>query len=332
MSDEVLRKLRDLCEDTPEEVSTINRPLLLIVDRSVDISIMMHHPWTYQSLLFDVFTNSMNKIAVPTANPQISELDKNKDQFWEQQAFLEFDAVLQNLDKQFNEWKTTYDNIGNNLMQAFENVGELTEKKTQLDLHMMLATELVRIVKERHLDHYNQCEETLMRGKSTDLQELLALAANSEEMEMDKLRLKVISFLANNKEFEGHEQLFSYLRNYKVSNSSEGTVKYLVGFAGKMKDMFMGYEKMLPLTRLLHSAMENKEKEMEYFDTKFRNGQKYKREFTEAVVFVVGGGSYSEYQNIMQYAESCGKNIIYGATSMISPKDFFQQLKNLSEF
>ena len=45
---------------------------------------------------------------------------------------------------------------------------------------------------------------------------------------------------------------------------------------------------MLPITKLLHSAMENKEKNLEYSDTKFRNGQKYKREFVEAVVFVVG--------------------------------------------
>lgn len=332
MCDEVLHKLQALCDDTTEDVSTINRPLLLIIDRSIDLSIMFHHSWTYQSLLLDVFKNSMNKIAIPSAIPSITELDKGKDSFWSNQSFQEFDLVLQNIDKQFNEWKAKYDSIGTSIVEAFENVTELTEKKSQLDLHMMLASELVKIIKTRHLDHYNQCEETLMRGKNSDIEELLQLPVDCEEAEIDKLRLKIISFLSSNREFEGHTQLFHYLRSYRIQNSTDSTVKYLVGFAGKMKDKLMGFEKMLPLTKLLHSAMENKEKGLEYFDTKFRNGLKYKREFTEAIVFVIGGGSYSEYQNLMQYGESCGKNIIYGATSMIPPNDFFQQVKNLSEF
>jgi sec1 family domain-containing protein 1 len=332
MSEVVARKLTELCWENNDEVCGMNRPLLLIVDRSIDISIMLHHPWSYQSLLLDVFNNSMNKVAVPSNPPQISELDKQKDQFWKEEAYLDFDVVLQHIDKQFNEWKLKYDKIGENILEAFENVTDLTDKKAQLDLHMILATEMVKIVKTRHLDHFNQTEETLMKGKSIDIEDLLNLDSADENIEKDQLRLMIINFLSNNKEFEKYQQLFSYLRNYKVTNTNEGTMKYLVGIAGKMKDKFMGYEKMLPITKLLHSAMENKEKDLDYFDTRYKNGQKYKREFTEAVVFVVGGGSYTEYQNLMQYKESSGKNIIYGSTSIISPNDFLFQLKALSEY
>ena len=41
MSQEILRKLRELCEESNEEISTINRPLLMIIDRSLDMSIVL---------------------------------------------------------------------------------------------------------------------------------------------------------------------------------------------------------------------------------------------------------------------------------------------------
>ena len=274
----------------------------------------------------------MNKVAIPTNPPQISELDKQKDLFWADQSFLTFDVVLQNIDKKFKEWKNNYDRIGENVVEAFENVSELTEKKAQITFHMMVADKIVEIIKARQLDQFNSVEESIIKGQSVDIEPLLTIPDETEEIDTDKLRLMIISYLANGKEFEGHSQLFNYLKGFKISNKNESTMKFLVGIAGKMKDKFMGYEKMLPITKLLHSAMENKEKNLEYSDTKFRNGQKYKREFVEAVVFVVGGGSYVEYQNLMQYAESCQKNIIYGSTSMISQNEFCEQLKKLSEF
>jgi hypothetical protein len=44
-------------------------------------------------------------------------------------------------------------------------------------------------------------------------------------------------------------------------------------------------------------------------------------------VFVVGGGSYVEYQNIVEYGKSKGlQRIIYGCTEAVSPKKFVEQV------
>lgn len=329
-SEIIAHKLSELCWENAEEVSSINRPLLMIVDRNIDLSIMLHHSWSYQALLYDIFSNTMNKVVVPTTPPQVYEMNKAKDKFWNDFSMTDFDQVLQNIDKQFNDWKAEYDKIGDNLVQAFENVEELTEKKASLDLHMMMATEMVKRVKERHLDMYNEFEEGLMKGNNVDIDGLLNNGEANEEVEKDRLRLMAISYLAKEKDFALKPEFFAYLRTLKPRTTAEGTMKSLAGLMGKVKDKVMGNEKMLPLTRLLHSAMDNKEKEMDYFDSKFRNGQKYKREFSEAIVFVVGGGSYAEYHNLLQYAESFQKNVIYASTSMVAPNEFLQELLNLS--
>ena len=56
------------------------------------------------------------------------------------------------------------------------------------------------------------------------------------------------------------------------------------------------------------------------------NFQQYER----ALVFVVGGGCYSEYSNLMEFARSKHKDIIYGCTDLVTPNDFLHELSNLA--
>lgn len=327
LSEIVGSKLAELCWENTEESTSINRPLLLILDRTTDINIMLHHPWTYQALLLDVFKNNLNKIVLPSNPVQIKELDKKKDRFLSEQCFNEFDQVLQNIDKQFNEWKIKYDKIGDNLMSAFENVEELTEVKSQIDLHMMLATEIVKIVKSRHLDVFNSVEENLMKGSNVNLDEALGKSSECEEFNDDKLRLQIISYLSKNVEFDKGSSLFNYLRtNFKQSTVNESKLSTIYG---KMKK-FIGNDLFLPVTRIVHEALENKD-DLGYFDSKFKDRPRYKGKFEEVLVFVVGGGCYAEYQNLMQYGKNYKKNILYACTAMHSPSEFLEQLKELAQ-
>lgn len=58
----------------------------------------------------------------------------------------------------------------------------------------------------------------------------------------------------------------------------------------------------------------------------------------EGVVFVVGGGSYVEYANLREYEErtatspvGAAKKIIYGATEILSPKEFCAVLARMAQ-
>src|SRR5580700_11506766 len=65
-----------------------SRPVLIILDRNVDLIPMLSHSWTYQSLVHDVLKMHLNRITVsvaddsnPNAKPRAYDLNAN-DFFW----------------------------------------------------------------------------------------------------------------------------------------------------------------------------------------------------------------------------------------------------------
>jgi hypothetical protein len=74
-------------------------------------------------------------------------------------------------------------------------------------------------------------------------------------------------------------------------------------------------------------------------------GGKNRHVFGEAVVFVVGGGGYVEYTNLLEWAERAsggsgsggnaggggGKKITYGSTEILSPSAFLHTMSSLAE-
>lgn len=47
----------------------------------------------------------------------------------------------------------------------------------------------------------------------------------------------------------------------------------------------------------------------------------------DVIVFVIGGGNYVEYHNIVEYSKSKGlARITYGCTELVTPKQFADQV------
>jgi len=54
--------------------------------------------------------------------------------------------------------------------------------------------------------------------------------------------------------------------------------------------------------------------------------------FRDAIVFVIGGGNYVEYQNLQEYGrKQPAKRIIYGSTEVLKASEFIQQLDALGK-
>lgn len=52
--------------------------------------------------------------------------------------------------------------------------------------------------------------------------------------------------------------------------------------------------------------------------------------YKEAIVFVIGGGNYVEYQNLQEYAKKVpGKRIVYGSTELLNASQFISQIATL---
>uniref|UniRef100_A0AAX7U566 Sec1 family domain-containing protein 1 n=1 Tax=Astatotilapia calliptera TaxID=8154 RepID=A0AAX7U566_ASTCA len=97
----------------------------------------------------------------------------------------------------------------------------------------------------------------------------------------------------------------------------------------------------LPVTRILDNLMEMKSHpetdDYRYFDPKMLRGSessipRNKNPFQEAIVFVVGGGNYIEYQNLVDYTKSKqGKKIVYGCSELFNASQFIKQLSQLGQ-
>jgi len=103
------------------------------------------------------------------------------------------------------------------------------------------------------------------------------------------------------------------------------------------------------VTRVVDAIMELKSEKLgtsdfHYFDPKFpKNAPRKNTPFKEAIVFIVGGGNYLEYQNLKDYAEKATTNvpeginpstlskkiIIYGTTEMLNGSQFLSQISKL---
>eukprot|EP00927_Polykrikos_kofoidii_P061394 TRINITY_DN5622_c0_g1_i1.p1 TRINITY_DN5622_c0_g1~~TRINITY_DN5622_c0_g1_i1.p1 ORF type:complete len:638 (-),score=82.44 TRINITY_DN5622_c0_g1_i1:285-2198(-) len=97
--------------------------------------------------------------------------------------------------------------------------------------------------------------------------------------------------------------------------------------------------KELAICKLLDSLMENKTNpetdKYLYLDPKaspaaYGNEQtRIRSPFRSACSFVVGGGSYVEMQSVQEWAQEHSRHVIYGATDMVSPQQFVEELSSL---
>ncbi|KAJ3103439.1 RNA helicase required for poly(A+) mRNA export [Phlyctochytrium planicorne] len=118
------------------------------------------------------------------------------------------------------------------------------------------------------------------------------------------------------------------------------------GVSGGFENLIAGVKNLLPtrrdlpLTKVVDAIMEGtanaETDDYLYFDPKAPKGsgsklKKGKQTFQEAIVFVIGGGNYLEYQNLQDYAQKSTqkKKICYGSTEVLSASQFVAQLDKL---
>ncbi|XP_055339412.1 sec1 family domain-containing protein 1-like [Paramacrobiotus metropolitanus] len=388
---------------------SFHRPLLIVIDRNVDIATPLHHSWTYQALVHDILDYQLNCVTLDDAKP--AEIIKNKrkpksydlgsrDKFWQTQKGSPFPAVAQAVQEELEKYKSSEEDVlrlkhemgldnetdetvfllSDNtakLTSAVTSLPELLERKKNINLHTELATALLERIKMRKLDILFEMEEKLMARRTTDesFVELLSdpLAGTPE----DKMRLFLIAYVCGPTmsdalvkqctdllEKNGCDMLpFHYIRQWKTFSKVAVATQVQYGGGGTTsvqmfsKLMSQGSQFVmegvknfvvkkhdLPITRIVDALLERKSlpevEDYQYLDPKAIRAPdpstlaKNRQNFPEAFVFVVGGGSFVEYQNLVDYknkSQSTAKRITYGCTELMNASIFLNQLSALGK-
>lgn len=382
------------------------RPILIILDRNIDMATPLHHTWTYQALTHDILDLSLNRLVLEDQTGTGGTRSKNKsceldasDKFWMSHKGSPFPTVAEAIQDELEHYRNSEDEVKKlkssmgidnesdaamsfvtdntaKITSAVNSLPQLLEKKRLIDMHTNVATAILNSIKSRKLDTFFELEEKIM-SKATLDKSLLDIISDPEiGAPDDKLRLFIIYFICtptiSEQEFCKYEQVLTdagcdlapilYIKRWrnfaKISTTSQNQYE---GAGTKTINMFSklvtqgssfvmeGVKNLvvkrhnLPVTRIVDQLMEFKNSQetddYHYLDPKQLKATDIPRNrtaFQDAIVFVVGGGNYIEYQNLVDYAKqktASGntKKIIYGASTLANAKQFLKQLSLLGQ-
>ncbi|KAG7194140.1 Vesicle trafficking between the ER and Golgi [Scheffersomyces spartinae] len=200
------------------------RPVLVLLDRNIDLTSMFAHSWIYQCMVSDVFTLKRNRITIrkysekSSNNPTQQEYDLDpRDFFWNKYSGLPFPDTVENADIELNLYKkeaqeltnktgiSSMNDINNlksddsadtyHIQQAVDLLPELTIRKRTLDMHMDILASLIGELQAKNLDKFFEVEQNV--GSTKVQQEFLNLFNEASERNngSDKLRTFLILIL-----------------------------------------------------------------------------------------------------------------------------------------
>ncbi|CUM63187.1 uncharacterized protein PRCAT00000756001 [Priceomyces carsonii] len=212
-------KLRDYLSNSRNSSSQSfqQRPVLILLDRNVDLASMFAHSWIYQCMVGDVFKLKRNTIQIQKYSESDSKpVNKSydidpKDFFWNKYSQLPFPDAVENADTELNSYKKDAQDLTNktgitslndidpnsnndtaHIQQAVEALPLLTARKATLDMHMEILASLISELQAKNLDRFFELEQNAHDPKAQ--QEFLEVfkADSKRDNSIDKLRTFII--------------------------------------------------------------------------------------------------------------------------------------------
>ncbi|KAF2737073.1 putative Golgi transport protein Sly1 [Polyplosphaeria fusca] len=255
--DHILNSQKNLFSgaDRGSSAAVSSRPVLIIVDRNVDLIPMFSHSWTYQSLIHDVLDMRLNKITMSVPNDE-NNLEKgfkkqsydltSSDAFWARNALAPFPQVIEEVTNELAKWtedsneltkKTGTSSLDDlqadanssaaaHLKAAITQLPELRERKGLIDMHMNILNALSTGLKERKIDEYFELEQNNV-NKQTKAQ-IMELIKNPEKGNepQDKTRLFIQWYLTTEQDVS-RSDLDGFIKALQEAGADTTSINYV---------------------------------------------------------------------------------------------------------
>jgi sec1 family domain-containing protein 1 len=234
-------KIRNHLINTKSQLSLSNpqastnqpRPLLLVVDRRIDLAGPLKHSASYNALIDEILGINSNQIQIPDG--KLFDIDR-RDWFWRENSTKPFPKVAEAVELALKTYKIEYDRVlqttpgmTEDIMKSAGDVNssnsttttltpeqlkiainvlpELTERKRLIDTHLQISTALLDSIKTRDLGTLFNIEQEISN-----------------------------SYLTSTSQVSGNN-IFSTLKDSKIGNSNDKIRFFLIFLIYNFKNL-----------------------------------------------------------------------------------------------
>lgn len=305
--------------------STIKRPLLILLDRDIDLISPMKHTLGFTEIIDDIFDFNLNKVSIDNNNEYIN-IDVDNE-FYKKQWSNNFVDVVDLINEQVLTYKKeiAVKNLNvNDVSKMLEVAPDLQKKNEVVNSLLNVSLKAVQEIKKRSLDSFYAMENDFRKEDVMDLSE--------KGTNEDILRFCVSLLKTKNANLIGpllekrkiSTKVIAYLKKFLNEETGYGAF-----FSNKMKSLFMGKTNPLVsyvedvLAQIKNGSLEN------VFETSQTEDSIQMDEISEIVVFCVGGVTYNELSQFREMEEKYKIPVILGGTEMINAKKLIEQIEKL---
>ena len=343
------------------------RTLLILLDRDTDLPIMLHHAAGLGSMIMDSFGINRGDDIEKNKDKKKFDIDLINDYIWNEninELFYEVgEKTLKQLKDFYNDMNyldkvhkpKNIEQLEEESKKISESIDTLRDKKIKSEILQQQSdfnVKLSEYASKRNLGQLYENESQILKKRNNLTNSIKDKfydnfkKLKNEYNEYDFYRTALIYYLcdSNITENESNElsnllpnkNAFNYLKKRKNEAKSNKNNKksYL---DPKWISAFMNLlniEQPSISADLINNLVSNKQVE------KFETYNLYKKcierenidyEYTDVIVFFIGGGCFGEYEYIEDLMKKSGKNIIYGCDYLYNAEEFINDLEDLGK-